>query len=357
MRRERPLNDLSFAELCAYLAPAGATEAEARKVFAALSEPGEAERVGELRAVRRAVAQRAREGSLARLSVVERRQASDGFLKYLFESPLGGQFEAVRIPIFDTKHGVCVSSQVGCALGCDFCQTGRLGFSRNLAAWEMVEQVRRIRDEASLPVQHVVFMGMGEPLLNYDAVLRAARLLCEPGGLQIGHRNVTLSTAGVVPAIRRYTAEGQPYRLAFSVTSAIAEKRADLMPVEKTHRLGELVGAIREYALARGERAMIAYVMIAGVNTGEEDVAALAAAFEGVPIKLDLIDVADPTGRYRPPDAAELGRFRDALQRLGAPIARRYSGGREIGAACGTLAATRAGGTVLPGVESRAGSR
>ncbi len=343
----RPLNDLSFAELCSYLAAAGATESEARKVFAALSAPGERERVGELRQVRRAVAQRAREGSLGRLSVVERRQASDGFLKYLFESPLGGQFEAVRIPLFDTKHGVCVSSQVGCALGCDFCQTGRMGFTRNLAAWEMVEQVRRIRDEASLPVQHVVFMGMGEPLLNYDAVMRAARLLCEPGGLQVGHRNITVSTAGVVPAIRRYTAENQPFRLAFSVTSAIAEKRARLMPVEKTHGLAELVGAIREYSLSRGERVMIAYVMIAGVNTGEEDVAALAQAFDGIPIKLDLIDVADPVGRHRPPDPAELVRFRDALQRLGAPIARRYSGGQEIGAACGTLAATRAGGTVL----------
>lgn len=350
MRLARPLNDLSFAELNAHLSAAGATEAEVRKVFAALYEPGERERVGELRAVRRAVAERARQGSLARLAVVERRRASDGFLKYLFESPLGGRFEAVRIPLFDTKHGVCVSSQVGCALGCAFCQTGRMGFSRNLAAWEMVEQVRHIRDEASLPVQHVVFMGMGEPLLNYEAVLRAARLLCEPGGLQVGHRNITVSTAGVVPGIRRYTAEAQPYRLAFSVTSAIAEKRARLMPVEKTHGLRDLVEAIREYALARGERAMIAYVMIAGVNTGEEDVAALAAAFEGIPIKLDLIDVADPEGRYRAPDAAELGRFRDALQRLGAPIARRYSGGAEIGAACGTLAATRAGGMVLPPV-------
>jgi 23S rRNA (adenine2503-C2)-methyltransferase len=346
MTQVRPLNDLSFSELFSHLAPAGATEAEARRVLAALYTPGEFAKVGEVCGVRRATRARAQVRPLARLEVVERRRAGDGFLKYLFESVDGARFEAVRIPLFETKHGVCVSSQVGCALGCTFCQTGRLGFTRNLATWEMVEQVRRIRDEASLPVQHVVFMGMGEPLLNYEAVLRAARLLCEPGGLQIGHRNITLSTAGVVPAIHRYTRDQEPYRLSFSLGSAMADKRAKLMPIGKAHPLEELVAAIRAYAQARRERAMIAYVMMAGVNTGEADVAALAAAFDGIPIKLDLIDVADPTGTFRAPNAAELGHFRDLLQRLHAPIARRYSGGAEIGAACGTLAATREGGTV-----------
>ncbi|MBI5548538.1 MAG: radical SAM protein [Deltaproteobacteria bacterium] len=343
----RPLNDLSFAELQVLLGPQ-AHEQEARKVLAALYRPGDGPAIGEALGVRRIVLDRAREGRLARLEVVERRRAADGFLKYLFRSPLGGEFEAVRIPVFETKHVVCVSSQVGCALGCAFCHTGRLGFTRNLETWEMVEQVRIIRDEAQRPVRHVVFMGMGEPLLNYDQVLRAAHLLCEPGGLQVSGRNITLSTAGVVPAIRRYVAEGHTFRLAFSVTSADPDKRARLMPIERRWPLSDLVEAIREYCARRRERAMIAYVMMAGVNTGREDVEALARAFAGVPIKLDLIDVADPSGLYRPPDSEELNRFRDELQSLKAPVARRYSGGLEIGAACGTLAATRRGGTVLP---------
>jgi 23S rRNA (adenine2503-C2)-methyltransferase len=279
--------------------------------------------------------------------VLDRRRAADGFVKYLFASPLGGEVEAVRIPLFDKKHGVCVSTQVGCALGCAFCRTGRLGFRRNLEAWEMVEQVRAIRDEAALPVRHVVFMGMGEPLLNYERVLRAARILSAPGGLQISRRNITLSTAGVVPRILRYTRERQPYRLVFSLTSAIPEKRLALMPVERTHPLPELAAAIREHARATRERAVVAYVMISGFNTGPEDARALGSLFSGVPLKLDLIDVADPDGVFRPPDAAELARFRDALQVLRAPIARRYSGGLEIGAACGTLAATRRGGYPL----------
>lgn len=342
----RPLNDLSFCELHDWLGAAGSTEQESRKILAALSRPGGFPTVPEALNVRRAVLDRAAQGTLARLSVVERRRAADGFVKYLFSSPLGSSFEAVRIPLFETKHVVCVSSQVGCALGCAFCQTGRMGFVRNLETWEMIEQVRIIRDEAEMPVRHVVFMGMGEPLLNYDRVLRAAHLLCEPGGLQISGRNITLSTAGVVPAIRRYTDEGHSFRLTFSVTSGDPEKRAKLMPAEKSWPLAELVDAIRDYGARRHERPMIAYVMMAGVNTSHDDVEALRRAFAGVPIKLDLIDVADASGTYRPPTTPELAAFRDELQSLHVPIARRYSGGLEICAACGTLAATRQGGTV-----------
>jgi len=191
-------------------------------------------------------------------------------------------------------------------------------------------------------------MGMGEPLLNPTEVLRAARVLSHPAGYAISGRAITLSTAGWVPAIDRYVREGHPYRLAFSVTSAIPEKRARLMPVERTHPLPELVRAIADYARARRERAMVAYVCIRGLNMGREDAEALRDAFAGVPIKVDLIEVTDPTGRYQPPDARELAEFRDQLQILGAPVVRRYSGGKDIGAACGTLEASSYGGTLIP---------
>ncbi|MCC6335840.1 MAG: radical SAM protein [Myxococcales bacterium] len=285
--------------------------------------------------------------TLPRLAVVERRKADDGFVKYLFESPLGGRFEAVRIPLFDTKYVVCISAQVGCALACDFCMTGKLGFERNLETWEMLDQVLRIREEGERPVRGVVFMGMGEPLLNYANATRAARVMCHPAGLSISGRAITFSTAGWVPGIRRYRADKLPYRLAFSVTSAIPQKRAQVLPVEQTWPLATLVEEIRAYALERGERAMVAYVMIKGFNTGLEDALALKQVFEGVPLKLDLIDVTDPTGTYQPPDAEELAAFRGHLQVLKVPIARRYSGGKDIGAACGTLEASQRGGVVL----------
>ena len=152
---------------------------------------------------------------------------------------------------------------------------------------------------------------------------------------------------GIVPAIRRYTRERHPYRLAFSLTSAIPEKRALLLPVEHTHPLPTLIDAIREHAQATRQRAMLAYVAIRDFNTGREDAEALARAFAGIPVKIDLIEVTDPTGRYLPPTPEELSAFRDHLQVVGAPIARRYSGGKDIGAACGTLEASSYGGQLV----------
>jgi 23S rRNA (adenine2503-C2)-methyltransferase len=344
------LKSLSIEELGAALAPLGPSRTALLKLFAAVFAHG-ATSLEDLRSApqvpRRVLDHLLAHAELPRLSLVERRRAEDGFVKYLFESPLGGRVEAVRIPLFDEKYVLCVSSQVGCALACDFCMTGKLGFKRNLKTWEILDQVLQIRAEADRPVRGVVFMGMGEPLLNYAESLRAARILAHPAGFAISGKAITFSTAGVVPAIRRYTEEDHPYRLAFSLTSAIPEKRAQVMPIERTHPLPELIDAIRAYAAARRERAMLAYVLIRGFNTGREDAEALLRAFEGIPIKIDLIEVTDPTGRYLPPTAEELSTFRDHLQILRAPIARRYSGGKEIGAACGTLEASSYGGTVL----------
>jgi len=347
--RRLQLNDLDFDGLAHALAPLKPTRTALLKLFAGVYAHN-ARSMDELRGVRQVNAEVRdwvqQHGELSKLTVVERRRADDGFVKYLFSSPLGGRFEAVRIPIFDEKYVVCVSSQVGCALGCTFCATGKLGFQRNLSSWEIVEQVQQVRAEADRPVRGVVFMGMGEPLLNFEQTSRAARVMSHPAGLSIAAKSITFSTAGWVPGIRRYLREKLPYRLAFSITSAIAEKRAQVMPVEATHPLPELISAIRDYASQRKERAMLAYVAIKGFNTGREDALALAEAFRGIPLKLDLIDVTDPSGRYQPPDDAELSAFRDHLQVLGAPIARRYSGGKEIGAACGTLEASQRGGVV-----------
>jgi 23S rRNA (adenine2503-C2)-methyltransferase len=345
------LKSLSLPELQQALLPAAPSPTAVRKVFASVFAHGASslEEVCQAPQVPRRVADLLRASAeMTRLEVVERRQADDGFVKYLFASPLGGRVEAVRIPIFDEKYVVCVSSQVGCALACDFCMTGKLGFQRNLRTWEILDQVLQIRAEADRPVRGVVFMGMGEPLLNYAETLRAAQILSNPAGFAIAGPSITFSTAGMVPAIRRYVREGHPYRLAFSVTSAIPEKRAKVLPIEKAHPLPELVDAIREYATVRRERAMIAYVAISGFNLGREDAVALKETFEGIPIKVDLIDVTDPTGKYLPPSPEELKAFRDHLQILGAPIARRYSGGKDIGAACGTLEASQYGGVVLP---------
>ena len=280
------------------------------------------------------------------LTTIDRRiSPSDGFTKYLFAGADGARFEAVLIPLLhrpDTpKTIVCVSSQVGCAMGCAFCATGRLGFSRNLATWEIVAQVAQLRRESPIPVRGVVFMGMGEPLLNYDAIVQAARILSEPSGLAISAKAITLSTVGIVPSIRRLSREGHPFRLVVSLTSADPAKRRSVMPVETAYPSDELRDVLSEYHAATGRRVTLAWILIAGFNTGEEDARQLAAWVGGLPVQIDLIDVNDATGAFTPPNDAERHVFRDALRKhLAAPVIRRYSGGKDIHAACGMLAAT-----------------
>lgn len=268
---------------------------------------------------------------------------SDGFTKFLFEGEAGDCFETVLIPLLhrpdQPKAIVCVSSQVGCTMGCTFCATGRMGFTRNLAAWEIVAQVAQVRRTLPYPVAGVVFMGMGEPLLNYDAVIQAAQVFSEPSGLAISAKAITLSTVGIVPAIRRLTREGHAFRLVVSLTSANPAKRCSVMPVEATYPSDELRSALSDYHTATGRRVTLAWTLIAGFNTGEEDARQLATWVGTLPVQLDLIDVNDATGRFAPPDDAERNAFRDALRvHLAAPVIRRYSGGKDIQAACGMLA-------------------
>jgi 23S rRNA (adenine2503-C2)-methyltransferase len=317
---------------------AGISLDDARRIVGAVIGRGRSLR--EARNVRREVLDRV-EGLSTQgdLREVARVDARDGFRRYLYELPDGVRVEAVRIPLYDTHHVVCLSSQAGCALACAFCATGALGLVRSLRSWEIVRQLQKVRADSARPVTGAVFMGQGEPFHNYDAVLDAAYALCDPAGARIDARRISISTAGVVPMIRRYTAEGHKFRLCVSLNAAIPEKRRALMPIERGFPLDELVDAVREHAARRG-RVTLEYVMMAGVNVGEEDAAALGALLRGLPVRLNPIAVNDATGRFRPPDEAEWKAFRDALARElpGQPIVRRYSGGQDENAACGMLA-------------------
>ncbi len=340
------LKDATAAELHARLAPLGVSLRLARRLQAAVVRrdafPASLPEVSDKLLVR------VREGTrLPRLVRLDKTvSARDGFAKYLFQGDGPEPFEAVRIPLLhragEEKFIVCVSTQVGCALGCAFCATGRIGFVRNLAAWEMVDSVIRIAADSPLPVRGVVFMGMGEPMLNYEAVVRAARILSEPCGMAISAKSISISTAGVVPGIRRFTADRLPFRLVVSLTSADPSRRGELMPIEKAYPLPELMDAIREYHRASRQRVVLAWTMISGFNTREEDAVQLAQLVGDLPVTLDLIDVNDAAGRFKPPSTGELDAFRDALrEHLKMPVARRYSGGQDIQAGCGMLAGVK----------------
>jgi 23S rRNA (adenine2503-C2)-methyltransferase len=337
------LKDLTADQLHDRLAGVGLTARQARQIHSAVVRRGALPATDEgiaaklLHEVRRLAA-------IPNLTLVDKTVSpQDGFAKYLFRGDRSEPFEAVRIPLLhrpdDLKYVVCVSCQVGCAMRCAFCATGQMGFRRNLAAWEIVDQVIKVQADSPYPVRGVVFMGMGEPMLNYDSVIQSARILSESSGMAIGGKAITISTVGIAPAIRRFTEEGHIYRLVVSLNSADPRRRLSLMPVEAKYPTGELIEALRGYHKATGRRVILAWTMMAGVNTREEDAQLLAELTRGLPIKLDLIDVNDPTGRFRPPSREELGAFRDALSaKLCVPVARRYSGGRDIHAACGMLA-------------------
>ena len=341
------LKNHTSTELAIALADLAPPDRLVRKLHASAVRRGMTELPAEVPEIPRKLLEQIRERvAIPRLTLVDKVVSpQDGFAKYLFRGEGEGQFEAVRIPLLhrpdDLKYVVCVSSQVGCALACAFCATGRMGFQRNLATWEIVDQVTQIQADSEHPVRGVVFIGMGEPMLNYDCVIRAARIFSEPCGMAINAKAITISTVGIVPGIRRFTAEKLPYRLIVSLTSANSEKRKSLLPIERVYPLPELLSAVRDYHEATRKRVTFAWTVLAGINTSREDARELAELTSGLPILLDLIDVNDPTGQFSRPSTEEANAFRDYLrEELAMPVQRRYSGGQDINGACGMLAAT-----------------
>jgi 23S rRNA (adenine2503-C2)-methyltransferase len=250
------------------------------------------------------------------------------------------------------RFTVCLSSQAGCAMGCAFCATGRLGLTRNLDAGEIVAQFLAVRDEAPGRISGAVFMGQGEPFHNYDEVIRAARVLCDPAGGQISKGAITISTVGLVSQIRRYTREGHGYKLIVSLTTTREDLRQELLPVPGRIPMDELVAAIREHAAALkarakegsiGQRVTLAWVLLGGVNDSAAEAEALRATFGDLPIQINVIDVNDPRpdGFRRSTDDERIA-FTAALRAASIPTVRRYSVGQSRHSACGMLASRRA---------------
>ncbi|MEZ4400096.1 MAG: radical SAM protein [Kofleriaceae bacterium] len=328
------------------------TLAEARKIVAMVHR---GEPVHATSAVRRVAADAVRAvADVPALTVCARAaSALDPFEKLVVAGPDGARFETVRIPLeHPGRVSVCVSSQVGCALACAFCATGRLGLSRNLETWEIVEQVRVVR--ATLGpgqrVHGVVFQGMGEPMANLDRVIDAIAVMSEPCALGIDARNITVCTSGHPAGIRRLAREAPNVRLGLSIGSARVDVRRTLMPIDRAHPFDEVVAAAADHARATGLAPMWAVALLAGVNDGEADARALAAravafaAATGIRPRVSVL-AYNPIGADDPFARASdevTARFRAVLTEHGLPSHRRYSGGRDIAAACGQLAATDA---------------
>lgn len=316
-------------------------------------------------------------GELRRLDIhEERRSALDPFVKYTLATNDGMRIETVRIPLEKKqRHTACVSSQVGCALGCTFCKTGTMGLVRNLRAWEIIDQVRVVREGLAKDamdnkdarvagqarggrVHGVVFQGMGEPLANLSEVLTAISVMSEPSALAIDSRAITVCTSGLPSGILRLATEAPRVRLGWSIASARRDVRRRLMPIDEKHPLDDVLMAVCEHARITGYSPMWAVTLLSGVNDTEEDAHALgdlAARFTsetGTRPRVSIVpynEIDDDGPRYaRTSDAREQAYF-EALRTRGVFAHKRYSGGSDVGAACGQLATESMRAAKAPG--------
>ncbi len=271
--------------------------------------------------------------------------STDGSVKHLFTLHDGKQMEAVYMPYLDRKT-ICVSTMVGCPAKCAFCATGAMGFGRNLTAGEIVGQVLAVARGAGVSpreIRNLVFMGMGEPLLNYDATMQAARILLHPQALGMSRRRVTLSTVGLPKGIRRLAAEDDlGLKLAISLHAPDEETRQRIIPTAHRNTIAEIMASAREYQAVTGRRLTFEYSMLAGVNDAPWQAELLADLLSGLVAHVNLIPMNPWDGSgFTASSEAAIQTFYDILEDRGVPVSVRRSRGRDAGAACGQLALKR----------------
>lgn len=272
------------------------------------------------------------------LEIVEvQRSKLDGTCKYLFRLPDGHVIESVLMR-YHHGNSVCISSQVGCRMGCRFCASTIGGLERNLRPSEMLEQIYRIQKDSGERVSNVVVMGTGEPLDNYDNLVRFIRLLSHEKGLNISQRNITVSTCGIVPGIRRLAEEQLTITLALSLHAVTQEKRRELMPIANRYDLSEVLDACGYYFEKTGRRLTLEYSLVSGVNDSEEDAKALSKLASPLRAHVNLIPVNPVTERnFVQPKEKIIDNFKKNLEKYGINATLRREMGRDIDGACGQL--------------------
>lgn len=272
-------------------------------------------------------------------SVLETQTDDDGACKLALKLEDDSIIECVLLTDKEGALTACVSSQVGCAMGCKFCRTGTINLKRNLKDYEIIEQFMHLQNNAPGKIEHVVFMGMGEPFANIESVLSAISFLHDPDGIGLSHRRITISTCGVVPGILELAKRQVPVKLAVSLVTADDQKRSALMPVNRTFGLDKLHDALKKFYDVSGRRFTFEYCMISGQNIFDEDAVKLAKFCRGMEVIVNLIPFNPcPELPFQTPSKQEIENFTNALDNLRVPYTIRISRGRSIKGACGQLA-------------------
>ena len=342
------LRNLSRGQLTAMVKEIGIGATRANRIFSLLQQPG-CHDLADLTMLKRELREKlARHGYLSHLAPATVEKSSDGTSKLAFRLADGAMIESVLIPTEHDRHTLCVSSQVGCAMGCRFCLTGTMGFTRNLTPAEIVNQVLATIEYMTAQgihratprefINNLVFMGMGEPLANYDNLLTALNILMDVLGLEFTERRVTVSTCGIVPRIADLGRDTR-VNLAISMHSADDATRSRLMPVNRTYPLEQLLAACRAFPLGKKKVILIEYILLEGINDSDEDARLLAEKLSGIPCRINLLPYNQSADLpYRPPAPEQVKRFQKILRDQGFLTLVRDSRGADISAACGQLA-------------------
>jgi len=280
------------------------------------------------------------------LTLVKRQQSQDGTVKYLFKLEDGCLIETVLM-VYNYGNSVCVSSQVGCNMGCTFCASGLLKKSRNLSLGEMMAQVlyvQRELDNSLARISHVVVMGSGEPFDNYDNVLGFMKTINHDRGLAIGARHITVSTCGIIPRIKQFSLEKTQFNLAISLHASNDTLRSKLMPINQVYPIADLFQALKEYSQVSNRRITFEYILLKGVNDFETNALELSRLIKGMNAYINLIpyNVVDEHG-FKAVNMLEAMKFYDKLMKLGVKCTLRQEHGNDIDAACGQLRAKTEG--------------
>lgn len=274
---------------------------------------------------------------LKRFKIIEKQKSKDGTIKYLFDLLDGNAIETV---LMEYKYGktICVSSQVGCKMGCKFCASTGISYIRNLSSGEILEQILKVEKDENTKISNIVFMGIGEPLDNYDNVIKAVKIINDPKGLNIGARHISISTCGLVPKIYKLAEENLQCTLSVSLHSTNNEKRSELMPVNKTYNIQELIKACKYYINKTKRRISFEYALVKGENDSIENSKELAKLLKGMICHVNLIPVNEiKKDGYKKSTNENIMKFRDDLNSRGIVATIRRELGSDIDAACGQL--------------------
>lgn len=274
---------------------------------------------------------------LQNLEVANFQKSKDGTVKFLFRLKDGHAIESVMMKY---KYGntACVSNQIGCKMGCNFCASAKIGFVRNLTAGEIVSQILEIEKQTGEKISNVVFMGIGEPLDNYDNVMKAIRLINDPKGLNIGARHISISTCGLIYNIRRLAEENMQCNLCISLHSSRDDVRTSMMPINKAYSIAEVIEACKYYIEKTNRRVTFEYALVDGVNDSKDDALHLAKLLKGILCHVNLIPINKiKDGIYEKSSTEKILAFRDLLNEKGIVATVRRELGSDISAACGQL--------------------